>query len=649
VEISGNQARADGGGVFLNDITSTLTNVKITDNIAQGNGGAFYANAPDHTFISNLTGYPLLLISTKLTNVEITGNQAYKGFGFYAEEFDVEELSLRNVTLADNAGTQDGASGDVYLANGVATFYNSIVDGDVQGEEYAANAYNTLSSYAAWANATDEGVVNYVLNEGDSVFAKGSYALAADSVARDKGDNAYVPETLTTDLAGNPRVVNGTVDLGAYEGSEAASTVVTITADVVDAYDGEISLREALAYAKSGETVSFAEDLRGQTITLKGEELKIAKALTIQGLVDETGAPQITIDADGKSRVFNVAAGNARKPVSISGLKLTGGNATNGGAVYVAWTKTANFTNVIFTGNTATNYGGAVYVDGTANFENATLSGNQASFGAAARVAGTATFTNNVISENNATSYGGGVFVGKSGSAEFEGNEISGNTAAKYGGGVYVNGTATFLNDEIVGNTANRNGGGLYVAGTATLTGATIAENQAANGAGAYVLNGGNVDFKNGRLVNNEATNGGAVYVAGTANFEGTAFDGNKASYSGGVAYVANGGTANFESATLSGNQANYGAVARVDGIATFTNNVISENNATSYGGGVFVGKSGSAEFEGNKISGNTATKYGGGGVYVNGTATFLNDEIVGNTANRNGGGLYVAGTATLT
>ena len=217
VEISGNQARADGGGVFLNDITSTLTNVKITDNIAQGNGGAFYANAPDHTFISNLTGYPLLLISTKLTNVEISGNQAYNGFGFYADGFDVEELSLRNVTLADNVGTQEGASADVYLANGAATFYNSIVDGDVQGEEYAANAYNTLSNFTAWANAGEEGVVNYVLNEGDSVFAEGSYALAADSVALNKGDDAYVAETLATDLAGNARISGTNVDLGAYE------------------------------------------------------------------------------------------------------------------------------------------------------------------------------------------------------------------------------------------------------------------------------------------------------------------------------------------------------------------------------------------------------------------------------------------------
>ncbi|MBQ9126350.1 MAG: fibronectin type III domain-containing protein, partial [Thermoguttaceae bacterium] len=219
VEISGNQARVDGGGVFLNDITSTLTNVKITDNNAQGNGGAFYANAPDHTFISNLTGYPLLLISTKLTNVEITGNKAYNGFGFYADEFDVEELSLRNVTLADNVGTQDGASADVYLANGVATFYNSIVDGDVQGEEYAANAYNTLSSFTDWANATDDGVVNYEIDATKPLFADAAnddYALAENSQAINKGSDAYVPETLTTDLAGNNRF-NGTVDAGAYE------------------------------------------------------------------------------------------------------------------------------------------------------------------------------------------------------------------------------------------------------------------------------------------------------------------------------------------------------------------------------------------------------------------------------------------------
>ena len=41
--------------------------------------------------------------------------------------------------------------------------------------------------------------------------------LSAGSSSIDSGDNSAVPSGLTTDLDGNPRIENGTVDMGAYE------------------------------------------------------------------------------------------------------------------------------------------------------------------------------------------------------------------------------------------------------------------------------------------------------------------------------------------------------------------------------------------------------------------------------------------------
>jgi hypothetical protein len=46
----------------------------------------------------------------------------------------------------------------------------------------------------------------------------GDLRLLQGSTAIDTGNNAAVPAGITTDLAGNPRILNGTVDLGAYEG-----------------------------------------------------------------------------------------------------------------------------------------------------------------------------------------------------------------------------------------------------------------------------------------------------------------------------------------------------------------------------------------------------------------------------------------------
>src|SRR6516225_4543869 len=64
------------------------------------------------------------------------------------------------------------------------------------------------------------------------------------------------------------------------------------------------SLRADIAAAQSGDSIVFAPNLDGQTITLKSE-LLLDKNLTITG----PGAGQLTVSGNNSSRVFEAASG----------------------------------------------------------------------------------------------------------------------------------------------------------------------------------------------------------------------------------------------------------------------------------------------------------------------------------------------------
>ena len=87
------------------------------------------------------------------------------------------------------------------------------------------------------------------------------------------------------------------------------------------------SLRAQIAAAQSGDSISFAPSLAGQTITLTSGVLTIAKSLTIQGL----GANQLTISGNVQSRVFKI--NGSTNQVAIRDLTITQGLPANGGAI----------------------------------------------------------------------------------------------------------------------------------------------------------------------------------------------------------------------------------------------------------------------------------------------------------------------------
>src|SRR5262249_3828051 len=90
---------------------------------------------------------------------------------------------------------------------------------------------------------------------------------------------------------------------------------------------GPGSLRAAIAAASSGDTINFANSLKGQTITLTSGQLAITTNLDIEG----PGANKLAVSGNGLGRVFDIAGGAS---ATIAGLAIVNGSADQGAGIF---------------------------------------------------------------------------------------------------------------------------------------------------------------------------------------------------------------------------------------------------------------------------------------------------------------------------
>ena len=84
--------------------------------------------------------------------------------------------------------------------------------------------------------------------------------------------------------------------------------------------------------AAGADTIGFDLSLGGQTIGLTSGELGITDSLTILGLTDLGGLPNISIASNGFFRIFNVNDGNLVSNITVNfeNLTITGGGRSRG-------------------------------------------------------------------------------------------------------------------------------------------------------------------------------------------------------------------------------------------------------------------------------------------------------------------------------
>jgi serralysin len=427
----------------------------------------------------------------------------------------------------------------------------------------------------------------------------------------------------TQDLAQNPNQAAASFTLNV---AEADSLIVTTTDDVVDAFDGETSLREAITFANSDadqSDITFAHgageafETSGQIFLTQGE-LFLTSNLSIDS--SETGN-RVTIDAQGASRVFNVSSGT----VDLTGLDITNGDAYfyigggGGGGIYVASGADLTLTDAVVSQNRSF-FGGGIFNKGTLTLNETTLHHNTG-YSAAGGLAnnGTATLNESSVEYNTAFNQSGGGIL-NNGSA----TAILNNTDVQWN---YVT-TAQGISTE-------KTGGGLYNLGTFTMVGGSISNNSIYD------------DFLGNMPITGS---GGGVYNAGQLTLTNTDVSGNSVhlldptslTSGGGIANV-NHGTATLTGVLLSGNSltgyygyyggpANRGGGILNTGTVSLTNTTFEFNDGDQLGGGLY--NAGTASLTNATLTGNLASLYGGG-VYTSdlGTTTLVNTIVLGNLA----------------
>jgi hypothetical protein len=222
-----------GGPGITNSGASFLTNCSIVGNSDDGYGGG----------ISSEGG------SMVLTGVTISGNQADFGGGIEGELS--ANLTLIDCTVANNTATFGGGIdsegvltllGSTVAGNsadagggindeGEMTAANSIIAGNTSDDiETAGTPVNSLGfnlvgetdGSAGWISTDLTGTVAKPLNPKLGPLANNGGPTQTllpqpGSPAINHGSNALVPAGLTTDQRGLPRIVGGTVDIGAVE------------------------------------------------------------------------------------------------------------------------------------------------------------------------------------------------------------------------------------------------------------------------------------------------------------------------------------------------------------------------------------------------------------------------------------------------
>ncbi len=400
-----------GGGIYVNETKPDLFNNTISNNYSTSSltgGGIYFTGNADANFKSNI----------------IYGN---KSLGAVSNQICIDDVS------ADPKFYNNDIEGGTAAFSGTGSGINY---SGVYSQNLAVTPEFTSASSGV-GNTYNGKIANWSISQGSQVI-NGGFSNSS---------NLNLP---LVDFAGNSRIFNGRIDVGAYENQDAIISPCTISSNTV--WEADTIKVTCNVTINSGKTLTI---LPGTNVLFMGHYgINVEGSILALGtssnrvnflMNDTTGFWDSTSTAGGWDGInFNsVVQTNDSSKFSyctFSYAKAAGSNYIDksGSAMYIYNSPKISITNCIFSNNFAYYYGGALFVE-SSNFE----------------------FSNNIVANNTAGYYGGGLYLDDV-NINFLNNSIV-NNKGRYYAGMYINGSELIIKNSLFwGNYAWQNVYGYY-------------------------------------------------------------------------------------------------------------------------------------------------------------------------------------------
>ena len=657
VVFQGNRAKANGGAIFSSKHVTIAGSVQFINNSANnGSGGAIIADVVNVTLVDNTEvifqgnhakifggsiGSELVSIAGSVqfinnianqggaigsgVNVTIADNAQVVFQGNHAKTFGGAIFTLQHVTIAgsvqfiNNSANQGGAidADDVTIANNAQVVFQgnhaNTFGGAIDSGQHVtvAGSVQFINNSANQGGSIDSDVIVTIADNAQVIF-QGNRA---------KASGGAISSIQHVTIAGSVQFINNSANLGSG-GAIASDVNVTIADNAQVVFQGN--------HAKTLGGAIFSL----QHVTISGSVQFINNSGNQGGSIDSDAIVTIADNAQvvfqGNRAKASGGAISSLQHVTIAGsVQFINNSANQGGAIDADDVTIANNAQVVFQGNHANTFGGAidsgqhVTVAGSVQFIN-----NSANQGGSIDSNVNVSIANNaqvVFQGNHAKASGGAIFslqhVTISGSVQFI------NNSANQGGAIDSDVNVTIIisnNAQVVfqGNRAKVSGGAIFSLQHVSVTGSaqfinnnadqggaiasdvnvTVANNvqvvfqgNHANTLGGAISSGQHVSVAGSvQFVNNSANNGsgGAIVCYGNvtiANNSQVDFQSNRAKTFGGAIFL-------LQHVTIAGsvkfinNSANHGGA--INGVldVTFADNaqvVFQGNRAKAFGGAI--------------------------------------------------------------